>query len=120
MNLELVKQKIVEQVQLAKNVSELSSFLRRAGHSLNGMLHKKSKLQRKRDQKYQIISTRFRRYKTNKLWTAEEEEKLKELWPKHSALDVAKMLGRTYNSINMRAQRLGLRKNGRVKHLLGL
>jgi hypothetical protein len=47
---------------------------------------------------------------TKPLWSDEEAEKLRALYPTHSASAIAKQLGRGRNSVRSKAQNLGLRK----------
>jgi hypothetical protein len=49
---------------------------------------------------------------TKPLWSDEEVEKLKTLYPTHSASAIAKQLGRGRNAVRSKAQNLGLRKDG--------
>jgi hypothetical protein len=49
---------------------------------------------------------------TKPAWTDEEIEKLRALYPTHSAGAIAVELGRGLNSVRAKAQRLGLRKDG--------
>jgi hypothetical protein len=49
---------------------------------------------------------------TRPLWSNEEVEKLKALWPAHSASAIAKELGRSFNAVRGKAEHLGLRKDG--------
>src|SRR5215475_3056733 len=46
------------------------------------------------------------------LWSDEEVEKLKALYPTHSASAIATELGRGRNAVKSKAQNLGLRKDG--------
>ncbi len=47
---------------------------------------------------------------TKPVWSDEEVEKLKALWPDHSASAIAKQLGRGRNAVRSKIQNLGLKK----------
>jgi hypothetical protein len=47
---------------------------------------------------------------TKPLWSEEEVEKLKALYPTHSASAITKQLGRSFTAIRSKAQNLGLKK----------
>jgi hypothetical protein len=47
---------------------------------------------------------------TKPVWSDEEVEKLKALWPTHSASAIAKQLGRGLNAVRSKVQNLGLKK----------
>jgi hypothetical protein len=49
---------------------------------------------------------------TKPLWTDEEVDKLRALYPTHSASAIAEQMGRGRNSIRSKAQNLGLKKDG--------
>jgi hypothetical protein len=49
---------------------------------------------------------------TKPLWSDEEVDKLRALYPTHSASAIAKQLGRGRNAVRSKAQNLGLRKDG--------
>jgi len=49
--------------------------------------------------------------KNNKRWTRTEIELLKDWWPDHESKKVANWLGRSYQSVKVKAVRLGLKKS---------
>jgi hypothetical protein len=49
---------------------------------------------------------------TKPVWSDEEIQKLRALYPSHSASAIGKELGRSSNSVKSKAQNLGLRKDG--------
>jgi hypothetical protein len=51
----------------------------------------------------------------NNLWTPHEIEQLKKLYPTHSAKVIAQLLGRKKGSVYIKAFKLGLSKDPRVK-----
>ena len=55
-------------------------------------------------------SQKARSDQTRPLWSDEEVEKLRALYPTHSASAIGKQLGRGRNSVRAKAQHLGLRK----------
>jgi hypothetical protein len=48
---------------------------------------------------------------TKPVWSDEEVEKLKALWPDHSASAIAKQLGRKHNALKSKIQNLSLKKS---------
>jgi hypothetical protein len=48
-------------------------------------------------------------------WSAEELKQLRTLYPTHSASAIAAELGRPFNSVRSKAQKLGLKRDGPPK-----
>lgn len=53
-------------------------------------------------------------------WSAEELERLQELYPSHSNREIARVLGRTEASVTRQGARLGLRKSEARRALAGV
>jgi hypothetical protein len=56
--------------------------------------------------------------KIRQSWPPEEEEKLRELWPSMSGMEVAEKLGRAYKTVMAHASKLGLSKRSTYKRNL--
>jgi len=113
-----IKEGILNTIMRIHDAKELSSFLRSSGRYLQERSIKRDLVVRRaRGKTYTIRSQRFAR-NHKQAWTPEEEKTLILLHPKYKMPEIARMMGRTYNSITIRVRKLGLSRSSSVKAII--
>jgi len=60
-----------------------------------------------------------RRKAAKSLWSKDEVEQLKKLYPNKRTQEIAKQMGRSFKSVQMKASKMGLKKSKRHLKSLG-